>query len=241
MHADEQYCPDRKTYGISNLDQGSYATAAIWSEDFLFKIPDRMSNEHAAPIMCAGASVFSPLRRNNVPPTHRVGILGVGGLGHLAIQFAAKMGCEVVVLSRSPNKEEEARKLGATEFHIFSEGGQPPQTLTEPIDHLLVTSAKQPDWNVVCKVMSNGGTIYAITITTGELRFPYMSIIDKALRIQGSLPASRAMHRDMLRFAAVHDVKPMITTFPMTLEGVRQGFEAMANGKVRYRGVLVNE
>lgn len=241
MRGEEQYCPDRKTFGISRLDQGSYATAAIWNQDYLFKIPDNMSNEHAAPMMCAAASVFAPLRWNNVPPTNRVGVLGVGGLGHLAIQFAAKMGCEVVVITRSPNKEDEARRLGATEFHVYSDGGKSPMTLTEPVDHLMVTSSKQPDWNVVCKIMANGGSIHAITITTDELRFPYMPIIDKGLTIHGSLPASRPMLRDMLRFAAVHDVKPLVTTFPMTLEGVRRGFEAMENGKVRYRGILVNE
>ena len=200
-HGEEQYCPDRKTYGISYLNQGSYSTGAVWPEDFLFKIPDSMPSEEAAPLMCAGATVFAPFLRGHVSPTDRVGILDVGGLGHLAIQFAAKIGCEVVVLSRSSKKEEEARTLGATEFHVFSKGGGPPKTLENLIDHLLVTSAKQPDWGVVFEIMSNGGTIHPITITKGEMKFPYMAIIDKALQIKRNLPTSRPAHRSMLEFA----------------------------------------
>ena len=238
---EEQYCPDRKTYGISFLNQGSYSTGAVWPEEFLFKIPESMPSEEAAPLMCAGASVFAPLLRGGVSSIDRVGVLGVGGLGHLAIQFAAKMGCEVVVLSGSSKKEDEARKLGATEFHVIPGGGGPPETLKSPIDHLLVTSAKQPDWKSVIEIMANGGTIHPITITMGEMTFPYMSIIDKALQIQGSLPTSRPAHRDMLKFAARHGVKPIISTFPMTLEGVREGIDALNQGKVRYRGVLVNQ
>lgn len=241
LNGEEQYCPDRRTYGFTGLDQGSFATAATWPEGYLFKIPDNMTNAEAAPIMCAGASVFSPLRKYGVSPTHRVGIMGIGGLGHLAIQFAGKMGCEVIVLSRSEKKEEEARKLGATEFHVFSEDGGPPPTLKEPVDHLLVTTAKQPDWKVVCEIIANGGTIYTITITMDELKFPYMSIIDKAIHIQGSLPAPRAMHREMLRFAARHDIKPVLTAFPMTLDGINRAFDSLEQGTMRYRGVLVNE
>lgn len=192
-------------------------------------------------MMCAGASVYGPLRRFNVKATQRVAVMGAGGLGHLAVQFAAKMGCEVVVLSRSEKKEQEARNMGATEFHVFAPDGGPPPTLKEPIDHLLVTSAKQPDWSMVAKIMANGGSIYCITITMGDLKFPYMSIIDKALHIQGSLPASRAMLREMLWFAARHGIKPMLTTFPLNVDGINQAFEALDEGKMRYRGVLVNE
>ncbi|CAI7650196.1 unnamed protein product [Penicillium crustosum] len=137
LRGDELYCNQRKIYGESSLDQGSFAHAAIWPEDFLYKIPDEISNAEAAPLMCAGSAVFSPLHKFQVAPTCRVGVIGVGRLGHLAIQFAAKMGCQVVVLSRTQSKKEEALALGASEFHVFE--GYPP--VMDPLDHILVTSA----------------------------------------------------------------------------------------------------
>jgi len=87
----ETMCRERKMYGYANLDQGSFGTHAVWREAFLFKVPDNMSNEDAGPLMCGGSTVFNALHVAQVRPTARVGIVGVGGLGHLAIQFAAKM------------------------------------------------------------------------------------------------------------------------------------------------------
>ena len=104
-------------YGVSELDQGSIATAGIWREAFLFKIPDNMTDEVAAPLMCGGATVFTALTQYQIKPTDRVGIVGIGGLGHLAIQFAAKMGCEVTVFSGTDSKKEEAQRLGASSFY----------------------------------------------------------------------------------------------------------------------------
>lgn len=235
------YCVERQTYADTAHDQGSFATAAIWPEQFLFHIPEALTNEEAAPLMCAGASVFSPLMHGNIKPTQRVGILGVGGLGHLAIQFASKMGFEVVVLSRSAHKEEEARRLGAMEFHVFADDGKRPSTLKEPLEHLLVTSSRQPDWMVVCDLMAIGGTIHVVTVTMGEMRLPYMIVLQNALRIHGSVPAPRQMHKEMLRFAARHNIRPIITTFPMNMDGIRTAFKVLEEGKMRYRGVLVRE
>ena len=94
--------------------------------------------------MCAGATVFNVMEMHDIRPTERVGILGIGGLGHLAIQFAAKMGCEVVVFSGTPGKEAEAKALGATEFHVTR--GAVALKNVKPINHLYVTTSGMPDW-----------------------------------------------------------------------------------------------
>lgn len=105
----ETMCPERQMYASANLDQGSFGTHAVWREAFLFRVPDGISNEDSGPLMCGGSTVFNALHVAQVKPTARVGIVGIGGLGHLAIQFAAKMGCQVVVFSGTDNKREKRR------------------------------------------------------------------------------------------------------------------------------------
>jgi D-arabinose 1-dehydrogenase-like Zn-dependent alcohol dehydrogenase len=140
--------------------------------------------------MCVGAAVYSDsaLRTANVRSHSRVGILGVGGLGHMAIQFAAKMGCEVVVLSQSASKREDALKFGAAEFYDLAalDGGTLP---TRPVDALFLTGARQPEWEKMIPPVHRGGVISAMSVDSGDLRIPYMGLVRNGLSIQGSLPA----------------------------------------------------
>jgi D-arabinose 1-dehydrogenase-like Zn-dependent alcohol dehydrogenase len=126
---------------MGNYGNGTFATYFIASQGYVYKIPDEMSSEDAAPLQCAGATVYSALR-SYYSPGKRVGIIGIGGLGHLAIPFAAKMGAHVTVFSTSPNKEKEARSFGAQEFVVLGQEDK----LEHPVDVLLVTSHKSPDW-----------------------------------------------------------------------------------------------
>ena len=223
-------------YGSAELDQGSLATYAVWKADFLFAIPDAIKSEFAAPLMCGGATVFNVLQLHGVKSTDRVGIIGIGGLGHLAIQFAAAMGCEVVVFSGTDSKKEEASRLGAKEFYA-TKGLK--ELKLKPIDHLLVTTSAQPDWSMYLPIMAPSGTIYPLSVSQGDLKVPYMPIIMSGLKIQGSLVAAREIHREMLEFAAVHDIRPIIETFAMNLEGLEEAFRKLEEGSMRYRGVLV--
>jgi D-arabinose 1-dehydrogenase-like Zn-dependent alcohol dehydrogenase len=142
----EMFCPEGALYGTADTDQGAFASHAVWKAAFIFHIPDAISSSDAAPLMCAGATVFNALYLHNIRPTDRVGIIGIGGLGHLAIQFAAKMGCEVVVFSGTESKKEEARSLGATEFYATK--GASKLEIGKPVKHLLVTTSRLPDWNL---------------------------------------------------------------------------------------------
>ena len=142
LSGNEIYCDQRAFYGMADFDQGSFATRAVWSEKFVFQIPEGLTDAEAAPLMCGGATVFQALTQYDVKPTSRVGIMGVGGLGHLAIEFAAKMGCEVVVLSSSDSKKDEAMKLGASQFVAMK--GKKELDIGKKLDALLVTASVQP-------------------------------------------------------------------------------------------------
>ncbi|RVX68715.1 hypothetical protein B0A52_07601 [Exophiala mesophila] len=233
----ETFCSQRALYSDKDLDQGSLASHAVWKEDFLFAIPDAITSENAAPLMCGGATVFNALQFNGVKSTDRVGVVGVGGLGHLAIQFAAKMGCEVVVFSGTDSKKQEATELGATEFVAMK--GLKELKLQNKIDHLLVTTSAQPDWSLFLPVMAPLGTIYPLSVSEGDLKVPYTPILMTGLKIQGSLVAARQIHREMLQFAALHKIKPIIEKYPLSVDGITKAYGALESGKIRYRGVLV--
>lgn len=229
-------------YGRADLDQASMGTHAVWNEAFLFKIPDNIPNEDAAPLQCGGATVYGAMM--TVKPKDVVGIVGIGGLGHLAIQFAAKMGCKVIVFSGSDSKKDEAIKLGASEFHAVGKVKKLSEVMDlknedNKIDHLLITASAQPQWDLYLPAMAPNGTIYPLSVSEGDLSLPYMPVLLQGLRIQGSLVAARKVHHEMLQFASLHQIKPIIQRFPMTREGVEECFKTLEDGKMRYRGVLV--
>jgi len=242
MHCDqclsgnEMFCDKRAMYGEADLDQGAFASHAVWKAAFLFHIPDAISSAEAAPLMCAGSTVFNPLYPS-VHPTDRVGIVGVGGLGHLAIQFAAKMGCEVVVFSSTDSKKEEAQRLGATEFHATK--GASKLEIGRRLNHLIITTSSLPDWNLLLPLLEARGTVFPLTVSEKDLVLPALPVLVKGIRIQGSLPCSRGLHVKMLRFAALHDIRPMIEKFPMDIEGIEEAVAKLEQGKLRYRAVLV--
>ncbi|KAL4963872.1 NAD(P)-dependent alcohol dehydrogenase [Aspergillus stella-maris] len=235
----ETFCPERKMYGMADLDQGSFADKAVWREAFLFKVPDELDNASAAPLMCGGSTVFNALVVAGVKATDRVGIVGIGGLGHLAIQFANKMGAHVVVFSGTDSKKEEALKLGAHEFHATKDAKELKTEGDKKLTHLVVSTSSLPDWALYLPVLDNRATISPLTVSDKPFTFPYQQLVVSGLRVQGGIVGARQVHRDMLQFAAFHGVKPMVQQYPMTEKGIAQCFEDLEGGKMRYRGVLV--
>ncbi|KAL7893078.1 GroES-like protein [Trichoderma sp. SZMC 28014] len=224
-----------RAFGISDFDQGSFATHSVWPETRLAILPDEIPSAYGGPFMCAGQTVFIPFLRQGIKPSDCVGIVGIGGLGHLAIQFAAAWGCTVVVFSSSDNKKQEAIDFGATKFYNTTNlrAADVPK-----INHLLVTTSAVPDWQLYIEVMAPYGHIYPLTITHGNLEFPYMPMIVKELSIHVSCSSTPDEVQTMLQFAVKHGIKPSIERFPMTVEGITNAFERLESGKLRYRGVL---
>lgn len=235
----ETYCPERKMYGYADADQGSFASHGVWREAFLFKTPDSLPDEAAAPLQCGGATVFNALHMYNTQPTDRIGVVGVGGLGHLAIQFAAKMGCDVVVFSGTDSKKDEAKRLGASEFYATK--GTEEFKDVKPINRLLVTTSAQVDWKLYLPVMAPGGTIFPLSVDEGDFKIPYMGLLAQGLTVQGSIVAPRYIHKRMLEFAAHHQIKPITQHYEMNEEGIEKAMKDLDEGNVRYRAVLFNK
>jgi len=231
----EVFCPERALYGYANLDQGSFASHAIWREAFLFLTPESIPDEYAAPLQCGGATTFSALQ--GIKSTDVVAVMGVGGLGHLAIQFAAKMGCRVVVLSSTDKKRDEALKLGAHEFIATKDATE--LKVVKPINRLLVTTAVQPNWDLILPIMAARSTIYPLTVSFSNLEIPYMPLLVGGINIQGTVVANRSAHKEMLEFAAFHNIKPVVQTFPLTEAGIAEAMDKLEKGQVYYRAVLL--
>ncbi|KAJ7265358.1 chaperonin 10-like protein [Mycena haematopus] len=180
---------------------GCPGSHAVWDASFLFKVPDGLAPEHAAPLMCAGAAVFEVIETYNIHPTNRVGVVGLGGLGHLAIQ--------VVVFSSTDSKCAEALRLGATEFYVTQ--GVTEFAAVPRLDHLFVY------WHYETK-----GTIYPITVTFDDLVIPFLPSMIMGLTFQFVIPPARSVHKKMLDSAARHHIELVIEQFPITKEGVEQ-------------------
>lgn len=167
-------------YGYDCTDSSSFATAAIRSEAFLFPIPDGLPSDAAAPLMCGGVTVWSALTLNGiVKPNDTVGVIGIGGLGNLAIQFAKTMGCEIVVFSTTESKREQAIRLGAS--HFVTTQGKSALSTPRPINHLLITASRNPDWKLFMPIIAKSGSIFPLTLLDPEAKvgIPYLDFLTK--------------------------------------------------------------
>ncbi|THV05113.1 NADP-dependent alcohol dehydrogenase [Dendrothele bispora CBS 962.96] len=237
LTGNESYCPNAEMYGEAAYDQGSLSSLVVRKEQWLFKIPDSMSSEDAAPFMCGGATVWTPLI-DFAKPYDRIGIVGIGGLGHLAIQFAAKTGCDVVVFSGSDDKREEAMKLGAREFYATKGVTDYTSFGMKPIDRLFITTSAKLDLSLFYSILNPQATVLPLTVSGGDLTAPYLPTVLRGYKIVGSKLATRFMQKKMLEFADRNEIHAMVEKYPMTLESVTKALRRLQDGKMRYRGVV---
>ncbi len=216
---------------------GGYANCVRANSRFVIPIPEALASENAAPLLCGGITVYTPLRTHGVNPASRVGVVGIGGLGHLAIQFARAFGAEVTAFSTSTSKEEEARTLGAHHF-VNSLDSKAMKEMAGSQDFILNTANGDQDWNCYLQALRPTGTLCFAGVPPSAVTFQAFPMISGARSISGSPIGSPAGLREMLDVAARHGVKATTELFPMAK--ANEALDKVKKNKVRYRAVLAN-
>jgi uncharacterized zinc-type alcohol dehydrogenase-like protein len=213
---------------------GGFAETVRCHWKFAVPMPDGLASEFAGPLMCAGTTVFTPLMQYNVNSTMRTAVLGVGGLGHLAVQFLAKMGCEVTGISSTHDKDEDVRKLGATKF-LATRGGNELKKAAGSFDFILSTVSADVPWGDYVNALRPQGRLVIVGIPESDIKFPAFPLLAEK-SVSGACAGSPSDIAQMLAFAARHGVKPMTEQF--ALSDVNAAVERVRSGKVRFRAVL---
>ncbi len=238
---EEQYCHQGATMTYGSVDRhgdlthGGYSTHLVVPEDFAVRIPEALDLSVAAPILCAGITTYSPLRRWGAGPGKKVAIVGMGGLGHMAVQLAHAMGAEVTVLSQTLSKLEDGLRLGADHYHATSD----PETfkkLANTFDLILNTVSARLDLNAYLSLLAVDGTMVNVGAPSEPLAVQVFSLLMKRRSFAGSLIGGIRETQEVLDFCAGHGIAPQIELIPAG--EINQAFERVLASDVRYRFVI---
>jgi len=232
---DFRNCRNLKIPGISY--DGGYQQYMLAPVEALVAIPDTLSAVDAAPLLCAGITTYNALRHSDAMPGDLVAVVGVGGLGHLGIQFANKCGYKVAAIGRGPGTATLAQKLGAHEY-IDSKSSAPADAL-QKLGGARVILATAPSSKLMSELFDGlgpNGTLMVIGVTTEPMEITPVQLISGSRRIQGWAAGTPADSEDTLRFAELSGVRPMIETYP--LEKAAEGYARMMSGNAQFRVVL---
>lgn len=228
-----ELCPVQEETCISR--PGGYATHMKVQAEFAVPIPPEIDSRHAAPLLCGGLAVFSPLERRNLKPGSRVGVVGIGGLGHLALQFCKALGLGALAFSTSSSKANDACALGADAFIEINDQSSM-KKMESSCDFILSTSAGNVNWRQLLKLLRPGGTLCAIGVASSEIQLPVCELIDERKTISGSPIGSPKTLRALLEFVSRHGIRPWTEAFRMS--GAFEAIARLERGEVRYRAVL---
>ncbi len=241
-HHQEQFCEKGAafSYNSTEMDRatptyGGYSSSVVVDEAFCLSIPANLDLAAAAPLLCAGITTFSPLHHWKVGPGTKVGIVGLGGLGHMAVKIAVAMGAEVTMLSTSKSKEADAKKLGAHGFGLTSD----PETfkrLKGHFDFILDTISAPHDYNAYLGLLGLDGTMVVVGVPPAPTPVAAMSLIGGRKTLAGSLIGGIQETQAMLDFCGKHGITSDIELIPV--QKINEAYERMMKNDVRYRFVL---
>ena len=240
-NGDEQYCLNGMvgTYGAEDRDgtitQGGYSTHVVVSEHFVVSIPDGLELDVAAPLLCAGITTFSPLRRWGAGPGKKVAVVGLGGLGHMAVKIAAAMGAEVTVLSQSLKKQEDGLRLGATGYYATSDPATFEQ-LAGSFDLIINTVSASIDISSYLQLLTLDGALVNVGAPAEPLPVNAFALIGGRRSFAGSMIGGIPETQEMLDFCAEHSIGAEIEVIPA--EKINDAYERVLASDVRYRFVI---
>lgn len=214
--------------------KGGFASRVRAHWGWTIPIPEKLPLKDTGPLFCAGVTVFNPLI-TYTKPSSRVGIVGIGGLGHLAVKFAAAFGCEVTAFTSSESKFKEARDFGAHHV-VSSKDSSAIQKLEGTFDLILVTANVPLDWKAFISALAPKGRLHFVGVVTEDIPIKVFSLLESQLSVSASPIGSPVAIATMLDFASLHHITPKTEHFPMSQ--INEAFEHLEAGKARYRIVL---
>jgi uncharacterized zinc-type alcohol dehydrogenase-like protein len=217
---------------------GAFADRVRAQWTWVRPLPDALDFAKTGPLLCGGVTVFAPFLIHNVPSTARVGIIGIGGLGHMALQFANKWGCEVHAFTTSESKEAEARKMGAHQVHNTKQDGAL-KKLSRSLDLIISTINAPLDVAGLLDTLAPNGCLHNVGAVLKPFEAPAFSLIFGQKSITGSPAGSPTAMDHMLAFSARHSIAPITEMFAMSK--INDAFERLRSGKAHYRIVLAND
>lgn len=241
LRGEEQYCSKGFVATYNSLDYegnptyGGYSQHIVVTERFVVHIPDNLELDVASPLLCAGITTYSPLKRWKAGPGKKVAILGMGGLGHVAIQFAHAMGAEVTVLSRAKDKENEALSFGA-DYYFSTLDPETFNALAGHFDLILNTVSAPIDVDAYLSLLRVDGTLVNVGAPAEPSQYNVFSLIMSRRSIAGSLVGGLPETQEMLDFAAAHGIEPQIEI--IRADQVDKAYERILRSDVRYRFVI---
>jgi len=239
---EEQFCEKGANFTYSSYEKdgktptyGGYSTQIVVDENYTLKIAPKQPLERVAPLLCAGITTYSPLRHWNVKRGQRVGVVGLGGLGHMAIKLAASMGAEVTVFSRSTGKEADAKKLGAKNFALTSQADTM-KNLAKRFDFILDTVSAPHDVDALLETLRVEGALVMVGASPDPLPVAPFSLIMGRRQLAGSLIGGIKEIQEMLDYCAKHKVLSDVEV--IKADQINVAYDRLARGDVRYRFVI---
>jgi uncharacterized zinc-type alcohol dehydrogenase-like protein len=239
---DEHYCENHlvSTYNGTEKDEktstfGGYSSQIVVDENYTLKIPEGLTLANVAPLLCAGITTYSPLRRFKVGEGQRVGIIGLGGLGHMGVKLAASMGANVTVFSTSPSKEEDARRLGAHNFVVTKDPANL-EPLANRFDFILDAVSAPHDFNMYLNLLRRNGVMALVGAPEKPAEVSAFSLISNGRNLAGSMIGSIRETQEMLDYCAEHNITSDVEVIP--IQQIAEAYERTIKGDVRYRFVI---
>ncbi len=232
LKGNENLCNENRAVIVHGY--GGFADHVVVDSRFAFPLPDELSSDTAGPLLCGGITVYAALRTAGMGSGQRIGVIGIGGLGHLAVQFAARLGNRVTLFTTSADKAELAARLGVHEV-VVTKSGEPPRA-TKPLDILLSTAPANLDWAAYLNLLDSDGTLALVGVPSEPLTVPLWPLLLKRRRILASPIGGRARMTEMLHTAADFGIEPIVERFAMA--DVNTALQRVRSNAVRYRAVL---